>query len=470
MDTLSRFGDEIDILQFVRLAEKKDKQNGIKNGFTDAFLSKDIAGQIKLNNNVDVKKFFLFARKVLNLDIDIYNCYRIPDSIARISIANFHEGLSSILLQKNPVKDRLVESITAGVLSDEKEIDLPSHFKDYCISRLRHWIDYAFLAKEMQPGREYIVKDNAIYPVDYKSTGVIETNKRWGDGLQQFLEMKHRLPRSPYSLITNFLSNIEFFERYGSNIFGVSGTLGTNVEKKFMSDIFSVEFATIPTSRRRKLFELDGAILEFEHSCLDALYEKVQSVIASQRAVLVICEDIATADIIHERMSKDVKRASFHTNKYAVNRNEKLDTEESKATLYYSASKIDGYDGGRMNKELKPGDVVIVTNLGARGMDFATDGIVNENGGLFVLVTFIPLNDRVEKQAFGRTGRRGATGSCQIMINRETMPEWSRLCETVDEVKRLRDSIEMRRFVDPTEVNLVRNKQKLFRVYCELKK
>ena len=33
-----------------------------------------------------------------------------------------------------------------------------------------------------------------------------------------------------------------------------------------------------------------------------------------------------------------------------------------------------------------------------------------------MLVTFIPLNDRVEKQAFGRTGRRGATGSCQIMV------------------------------------------------------
>ena len=68
---------------------------------------------------------------------------------------------------------------------------------------------------------------------------------------------------------------------------------------------------------------------------------------------------------------------------------------------------------------LKPRDVVITTNLGARGSDFATDDIVNKNGGLFVLVTFIPLNDRVEKQAFGRTGRRGETGSCQILAIQE---------------------------------------------------
>ena len=86
-----------------------------------------------------------------------------------------------------------------------------------------------------------------------------------------------------------------------------------------------------------------------------------------------------------------------------------------------------------------------------------------------MLVTFIPLNDRVEKQAFGRTGRKGATGSCQIIVNREAMPEWARQCETVDEVKRLRDSIEMHRLNNVTEVNLMRNKHKLFREYCVFK-
>ena len=96
--------------------------------------------------------------------------------------------------------------------------------------------------------------------------------------------------------------------------------------------------------------------------------------------------------------------------------------------------------------------------------------VVNKNGGLFVLVTFIPLSDRVEKQAFGRTGRRGATGSCQIIVNREAMPEWARPFQTVDEVKRLRDSIEIHQLNSMAEVNWMRNKQTLFREYCELKK
>ena len=246
------------------------------------------------------------------------------------------------------------------------------------------------------------------------------------------------LSLSPLSLITNFLSNVDCFERYGSNIIGVSGTLGNDADKNFMRETFLVEFATIPTSKRRKSFELDGLI---EDNYFKVCYQ-VQMAIASNRAVLVICEDITTADEIYEQIS----------------------SEQTKATLYLHTEGV-SYD----RDKIKPGDVVITTNLGARGTNFVTDDVVNKNGGLFVLVTFIPLNDRVEKQAFGRTGRRGATGSCQIILTRKTMPKWSRLRKTVDEVKRLRDSIEMHRLNNMTEVNLMRNKQKLFREYCDLK-
>ena len=395
----------------------------------------------------------MFARKILHLDFDIYA--NIDDFIyhyiqrndrLRISIVTMDGGLASVVLHEDIIKDRLTKLIIECVSSDEDEtkIDLPIYLKDYCLSRLHCWIDNAFLAKEMQPGREYVIDGDAIYPVDYKSTGVMKTNKKWGDGLQQFLEMKHGLPRSPLSLITNFLSNMDFFDRYGSNIVGVSGTLGDDQEKQFMRDTFSVEFATIPTSKRRKLFELDDMILENERAWLIAISEKVKSAVASQRAVLVICEDIATADEVHKLIAES-------------------------ETKPYLLTKGGGYDGGHDNKKLKPGDVVITTNLGARGTDFVTDDVVNKNGGLFVIVTFIPLNGRVEKQAFGRTGRKGATGSCQISVNRETMPAWLRQCRTVEEAKSMRDSIEMHRLNNMTELNMMRNKQQLFREYCEIK-
>ena len=333
-------------------------------------------------------------------------------------------------------------------LSDENEtkIHVPSCLREYCISRLGHWINNAFVAKRMKYGREYIVENNAIYPVDYKSTGVIETNKRWGDGLQQFLEMKHGFPCSPLSLGTHFLSYIHFLERYGSNILGVSGTLGKDGERKFMDDTFSVEFATIPTSKRWKLFEIDGQIVENEYAWRTVVSNQVESTVGNERAVLIICEDIAAAIDVNELIARG----------------------ENYIQIYmYLENSSD--DKGHEKKVLIPGDVVITTNLGARGSDFVTDDIVNKNGGLFVLVTFIPLNNRVEKQAFGRTGRRGATGSCQIIVNRDKMPEWLRKCETVDEAKRLRDSIEMHRLQNTDEVNMMRNKHLVFREYLEHK-
>ena len=382
---LSRLSNDIDPLQILRWAEEDEEVRDIEKGCTESLLRSTYKSmEEKLVSYGRLSFSFLeFALKVLRLDIDsyqnIYDFFADSKDPSRISVIHSSNKLS-VVLHEDMIKDRLSRTITDCVLSD-----LPIYLRTHFERHLRCWIDNAFLANEMDLDREYIVKGDAIYPVDYQSTGVIETNKKWGDGLQQFLEMKHQLPRSSLSLITNFLSNIDYFDRYES-IFGVSGTLGNVAEKEFMSDTFSVEFATIPPSNRRKLFELDGMILDKDISLADAVSEKVESAVASKRAVLVICEDISNAKNIFRYISGWSK--------------------VGKPILY-----LQKIDGARINKELKPEDVVITTNLGARGTDFVTDAIVNQNGGLCVLVTFIPLNDRVEKQAFGRTGRRGVTGS-----------------------------------------------------------
>ena len=202
---LYRLSKETDPLQILRLAEEDEGVPGIKKGFTDMYISKNKDDRRKML--ISINSFILsgFTQKILQLNIDSYS--KINDFIddsnqrndrSRISIVSLnHDHLVSVGLHRNIIKDRFTKLITLGVLSDDN--DLPDYLRDYCINRLRYWIDNAFLAKEMQPGREYIVEGDAIYPVDYKSTGVIETNKKWGDGLQQFLEMNmvylvHRYP------------------------------------------------------------------------------------------------------------------------------------------------------------------------------------------------------------------------------------------------------------------------------------
>ena len=192
--TLSRISKSIDPLEMLHLAED-DEKSGIEKGFTDEYLSRDIEGQKQFLRPLTVlglTKIFIFALKYLKLDFKIMKGLSV-DALGskRIRLQNtqngevdilvYCNGLSSILFKEDLLKVRLKDMITHAISNEnETKIDLPDCLRNYCNNRLMCWIENAFLAYNMQLKREYIVQDNAIYPVDYKSTGVIETNKKWG--------------------------------------------------------------------------------------------------------------------------------------------------------------------------------------------------------------------------------------------------------------------------------------------------
>ncbi|CAF3422734.1 unnamed protein product, partial [Rotaria sp. Silwood2] len=78
-----------------------------------------------------------------------------------------------------------------------------------------------------QENVHYIVHDGLIKPVDYYSTGIVHSSSNWSDGLHQFLQLKHNLKMTSETFTTNFLSNIGYFKKYGSNLCGLTGTLGS---------------------------------------------------------------------------------------------------------------------------------------------------------------------------------------------------------------------------------------------------
>ena len=174
--TLYRLNNTINPLLILRMAE--DERSGIYKGFTDNYLSKGIADPNKLLRDIDdfeVKEFLSFASEVLHMDIDIYDDFdilkdcisdRIQQNVfdrARLSILTLDEGLCSVVVHEDTIKDRL-EKMMVDVVSGKNgtEIDFPSYLKRYCGSRLRYWINNAFLANEMHPGREYIVEGDVI--------------------------------------------------------------------------------------------------------------------------------------------------------------------------------------------------------------------------------------------------------------------------------------------------------------------
>ncbi len=141
-------------------------------------------------------------------------------------------GLACEIMSVKSLIDATVSTIKSSIMYSDnlqtaKESNntiIPVFLKSYVENQLPLFIENALKAVGMTHGREYMIdtspaaerdvakshdrdKYNAIIPVDFKASGVLEKNKKWGNGLQQFLEFKHQLAISPISNVTNYMSN-----------------------------------------------------------------------------------------------------------------------------------------------------------------------------------------------------------------------------------------------------------------------
>ncbi|XP_026995059.1 protein translocase subunit SecA [Tachysurus fulvidraco] len=310
--------------------------------------------------------------------------------------------------------EKTLDLIRASLASDDLDI-LPPHleistgtsecnkihipgFLEHINERLKIWIENAFLAKTMTLGHEYIQHENGVVPVDFGSTGVVQNNMKWGNGLQQFLEMKHQTRLSNMSIITNFKSNVSLFRSY-KQIYGLTGTLGKQNELDLLQKLYpGIKSCKIPPFKRRKLYEKDGIVITDEDGWVETICKVVNKQVnptdyRGSRAVLVICETIKRAQIVHDALSKAIP-----TDKLKLYTNNNMDN-----------SNVTG-------EKVTEGCVIVATNLAGRGTDLKVHPNVNDSGGLFVVQTFLPLNIRVEQQAFGRTAREGHPGSAQLIM------------------------------------------------------
>lgn len=110
-----------------------------------------------------------------------------------------------------------------------------------------------------------------------------------------------------------------------------------------------------------------------------------------------------------------------------------------------------------VDAEIGIGEIIIATNIAGRGTDFKTSLALEQNGGLHVCVSFLPINQRVEDQAFGRTARQGNSGTAQLIIKKsdvfelgiEIVPEMS-----FSTIKEKRDQLEKSRLENIQNVEL----------------
>jgi hypothetical protein len=335
---------------------------------------------------------------------------------------------------------------------------IPAHLREYVMDKVEDWVDSAIFAKyHCHEYEQYrIIKRNGervVVPVDYLNTGVTMGNTIWSNGLQQFLQLKHNLHLTPEVLTTSFISNINYIKKYKSkNVFGVTGSLGSRAEQQFLSNIYFVTYAKLPTYKPRVFRELNGIVAKdanWHLILILAIIEKIEG----KRAVLVVLE--TEKDLLCVKQDLEILKQLIE-----------LDFRLRVCVSEDNAEEID-----ESENEVKVGDVILVTNLTGREMSLTTEDELEESGGLHVCVGFLPCNQRVEGQAFGCTSHEGHSGSANLII-RQSEVDWLGIRESKPNfhlIKTARDQFEKLRLEETSE-GLVKElifKDELFEQFSE---
>lgn len=147
-------------------------------------------------------------------------------------------------------------------IKDRGKLYIPTHLFEFAVFQSKNWAKSAYHAKHcLRENIDYVIKANengekAVYSVDSSNTGVIQYNMVLSDGVHQFLQIKHGLRMSPESLTTSFVSNVGFFKRFGSSIYGLTGTIGDEGSQATLKEIYGINIGFMPTFKRKQLKEL----------------------------------------------------------------------------------------------------------------------------------------------------------------------------------------------------------------------
>jgi Holliday junction resolvase-like predicted endonuclease len=118
---------------------------------------------------------------------------------------------------------------------------------------------------------------------------------------------------------------------------------------------------------------------------------------------------------------------------------------------------------------LGPEDIIIATNIAGRGTDFETSEALERNGGLHVILSYVPSNLRIEIQAFRRTSRQGHKGSGKFIVYDARANDQQ---ITVEYLREMRDKRESERLdkIQSHGIPKIERENELFQKFVTLQK
>jgi len=251
--------------------------------------------------------------------------------------------------------------------------------------KMHEKVDYTIEERENFKGK----KTKQVFIVDRKNTGKVQYSSRWGHSLHAFAEVKHDIEVSQETL-TPISLNASVFYPFYTEIYGLTGTLGSKIPRQELKDTYKIDSFDVPTHTKSKRDDQRTKILASNEEHLNEIVKEVFTTRKEKRPILLLCETIRESEEVATRLKKEGVSFELYN---------ELQQKDEREILEVAGSS---------------GAVTIATNNAGRG----TDIILHPNcveKGLHVVLLFYPDSDRTEQQARGRAGRRGQAGS-SIMI------------------------------------------------------
>ena len=308
--------------------------------------------------------------------------------------------------------DKLIATPSIERLKTLLKNDFSQHPHTFSNTQLEQWVtsawDALYRRKEFE---DYVVYENEeqekqIVIVDQKNTGSLCHGCRWQNGVNEFLEEKHNLDIQEESLTPISISHSIFYQQY-SSVFGLTGTMGGEIERKEIYEIYRVDTFDIPPYRPSIRKDFPVEFCRSKEILLENILQSATHFQSKKRPLLIICQDISESVEIANLLHK-------HRITHQLYNEIQKETPESIIEKAGRASMI-----------------TIATNNAGRGTDIQLENESLLAGGLHVIVTTLSKSDRVHQQAIGRSGRQGQIGSSQTFLQASQLKEFVKISENL---------------------------------------
>lgn len=243
----------------------------------------------------------------------------------------------------------------------------------------------------LEKDHHYLVRDGKVQIID-EHTGRIMADRSWEQDLHQLVEIKEGCELTAVRDTLARMTYQRFFRQY-HHLAGMTGT-AHEVSGELWS-VYGLPVMPIPTHRPSRRLYSAPRYFPTQHEKWQAVLDSIRRMHNLGRSVLVGVASVAVAEQLSELL---LQEGLEHQVLSAVN-------DQHEADIVAQAG--------------LPGQITVATQMAGRGTDIKLAPVVEEAGGLHVILTEYHDASRIDRQLAGRCARQGDPGSFEVLVSGE---------------------------------------------------